>query len=159
MQASATRDVHKKTELTIFKKSGAFTLIELIIVTVIVAVLAAIALPNYTKAKEKALGQEAVANLKLIAAAEKIYRVEQGAYTRCSCADTARCNLAGSGCNPLLKLDLNPENWAYTVRVYGFGASAYIRATAERKGGGVYKNCQYTYWGNTDSITANSSCP
>ena len=143
------------------KKTSAFTLIELIIVTVIIAVLAAIALPNYTKAKEQALGKEALANLRVIAAAEKIYKVEQGLYVDCVCSNTTNCERSSGvlpGCNYLLKLDLNPENWAYDVVVNGSGASAYIRATAARQGSGGFKDCYYIVDGNGDLVSSSPSC-
>ncbi len=57
-----------------------FTLIELLIVIVIIIILAGIAMPNFAKAKERALTKEAIANLKLIAAAEKVYRMEYSTY-------------------------------------------------------------------------------
>jgi general secretion pathway protein G len=48
----------------------AFTLLEFLVVIIIIGILAALALPNFGKAKEHALGKEAIANLKLMAAAE-----------------------------------------------------------------------------------------
>lgn len=53
---------------------------ELIIVIVILGVLATLALTHYGSYQERALDREAQANLKLIVAAEKIYRMEVGGY-------------------------------------------------------------------------------
>ena len=57
-----------------------FTLIEILVVVVIIAVLAALAWPNYIGIREKSLNREAKASLALVRAAEKIYRMEQGFY-------------------------------------------------------------------------------
>ncbi|OGX19136.1 MAG: hypothetical protein A3K83_01220 [Omnitrophica WOR_2 bacterium RBG_13_44_8b] len=53
---------------------------ELLITVVIVGVLATIGFVNYSSFKESTLDREAKANLRLIVAAERIYRIEVGAY-------------------------------------------------------------------------------
>ena len=57
-----------------------FTLIEMLVVLVIIATLAALAWPNYMAIKEKTLNREAKATLALIRAAEKVYKMEEGFY-------------------------------------------------------------------------------
>jgi prepilin-type N-terminal cleavage/methylation domain-containing protein len=89
---------------------NSFTLIELLVVIIIIGILASIALPNFGPAREKAMDNEAKANIKLIIAAERIYRMENDAYYDSS---------AGS-LNDNLKLALpsgSQANWTYTATV------------------------------------------
>lgn len=127
-----------------FKKTllfpRAFSLLEILIAVVIIATLSAIAVPLYHKSKEHALGMEAVANLKLIYAAEQLYNMDHGVYMACSCGTDAQCNGA-AGCNTLLKLNLSPTNWDYSVSLFGGGVWL---ASADRQGAGAqYLDCQY----------------
>jgi type IV pilus assembly protein PilA len=90
-----------------FYKAQGFTLIELLIVVIIAGILVALGLPSYTKIKEQALDREAKVNLKLIQAAEKIYRIEVGGYY--PSGDIANLNL-------YLKLEIPSgagRNWNY----------------------------------------------
>ncbi len=83
-----------------------FTLTEMIIVVVIIAILAALALPLYRTTVLRARDREAKAMLRLIKEAEKIYRLEY--YTYWPCTDTADCNAD-------LRLDLPSQHWTYSV--------------------------------------------
>ena len=58
-----------------------FTLIELLVVVLIIGILAAVALPQYTKAVEKARSTEAIQLLGQLANAENIYQMGMGSYT------------------------------------------------------------------------------
>lgn len=57
-----------------------FTLIELLVVVLIIAVLAAIALPQYQKAVEKSRAMEAIAAVKSVAQADQMYYMTNGEY-------------------------------------------------------------------------------
>jgi len=58
----------------------AFTLLELLIVLIVVGILATIGFVNYSGVKEEALDKEAKISLRLIMAAEQIYRMDTGNY-------------------------------------------------------------------------------
>ncbi|MBU2251552.1 MAG: type II secretion system GspH family protein [Candidatus Omnitrophica bacterium] len=84
-----------------------FTLIELLVVIVVLSILAGIAVPGYIGVKQKIRDQGAKANLRLIYAAEKNYRIEARNYT--TTTDTGNTN-------ELLSLDLSDaDHWAYSV--------------------------------------------
>lgn len=59
-----------------------FTLIELLVVVLIIGVLSAVALPQYTKTVEKARAAEAITLVKNFADAEKIYQMETGSSVK-----------------------------------------------------------------------------
>jgi len=87
------------------------------VVLIIISILASIALPNYNKIKERAIDKEAIANLKLIQAAEKIYRMEIGGYY----GDSGATNI-----NTNLKLDLTEKNWQFDTDSAGKGTAARV---------------------------------
>ncbi len=124
-----------------------FTLIELILVVTVIITLALIAIPNYSKSKNRAIEKEAISNVRLMAAAERIYKMESAANAYVACADAAACNTA-------LKLNLNTTNWGYKVEVAA-GGVATITAT-----GSAISGCSYTLTSaDFDASPAPSACP
>ncbi|MBM3334309.1 prepilin-type N-terminal cleavage/methylation domain-containing protein [Candidatus Sumerlaeota bacterium] len=63
-----------------YRKTG-FTLIELLIVVAIIAILAAIAVPNFLEAQVRAKVSRVKGDLRTIATAEEAYRLEWDSYT------------------------------------------------------------------------------
>lgn len=105
------------------KKRSGFTLTELFIVVLIIAILAAIAIPVLSKNIEKSKTGEALATLNLIKMAERDYFIDNNAYT----TDFS-----------LLNID-NPNNIAGTNRYFTYtiptGDVNSFTATATRKEG------------------------
>jgi len=104
----------------------AVTLLELLTVVLIIGILVALTLPRYSTMRERAMDKEAVANLKLIQAAEKIYRMEENCYY--PTGDDAD----GGEINSFLRLQLPTSgNWDYSIPDTGGGSD--FAAEADRR--------------------------
>jgi len=68
-----------------------FTLIELLVVVLIVGILAAFSIPQYTKAVESAKADDAAGILKAIGTANRMFRLDNGQYVSSGKLDDA-CN-------------------------------------------------------------------
>jgi len=55
-----------------------FTLVEIMIVVAIIGLLAAIAIPNFVKARERAMTNACIANLKQIEGAIQVWAIDKG---------------------------------------------------------------------------------
>ncbi len=102
-----------------------FTLTELMVVVVIVGILAALVLPNYTATREKALDKEAIAGLKLIRTAERQYFGRQELFYP-NAVNVSDITLI----NANLSTDLAEDHWDYSV----VGGATTLRARAVRAG-------------------------
>jgi prepilin-type N-terminal cleavage/methylation domain-containing protein len=124
----------------IFRKK-AFTMIELMVVIVIIGVLATISVSHFSGYNEGALEKEAKSNLKLIAAAEKIYRLEVGQYVNAS-----NETVINSVLRLMLPANSTAKNWNYTVTT-NVGNTTFNATSTRTKG--PMKNTVY-YMTNTD---------
>ena len=129
-----------------FRKGGdmsskkGFTLLELIIVVIVIGVLATIAIPQYTKAVERAKGGKATSNLNLIRQAEHLYRANNDKYIAISNSNTvagAGTEFSASDLNDYIELigvDKD-EDWIYSVTVDNAAVPQTFTAQAKRDEG------------------------
>ncbi|MDD5595938.1 MAG: type II secretion system protein [Candidatus Omnitrophica bacterium] len=127
-------------------KKNAITLLELLMVIIVVGVLAAFALPKFATTREHALTKEAIANLKLVAAAERIYRMETGIFLHDG-------NEAAINQNLRLSLPTANQNWNYAVTG---NTGDVFSATATRNLTG--SSCVYTIAQGQDEPVPSGSC-
>lgn len=105
-----------------------FTLIELLVVVLIIGILAAVALPQYTKAVEKSRATEAITLLGNLATAEQIYKMGQGQFTN----DLTQLDLQLPGVTGSTATSTTTtRNFQLTVTV-PTGATNTLLATAQR---------------------------
>lgn len=89
----------KMTEKMNRKKAG-FTLVELMVVAIIVAILAAVAIPLMSGNKKRAAATEAQAAISSIWTAERMYYADKGAYV--SAPSPVDTTLPGINANDLM---------------------------------------------------------
>ena len=110
------------------KKAGGFTLIELMIVVVIIAILAALAIPRFMRSSVKAKQSEAKEILKQIYVMQRTYFQEKECYY----PSDGSSETAGAGQNiPSLYVEvMTPAYYSYTVT----GTKSTFSATAGSSG-------------------------
>jgi len=79
------------TQRVRISKSSGFTLVELLIVTIILAILAAIVVPQFTATTDDARASAFDSNLSAMRAAVELYRQQHGAYPGNVGATAATC--------------------------------------------------------------------
>ena len=109
-----------------------FTLIELLVVVLIIGILAAVALPQYTKAVEKSRAAEAMQLLGDLATAEQIHYMSANRFTQ-SLADLDM-TFPGACATVSGALETNSYHVASTIANPG-GTDEAITFTATRMGG------------------------
>lgn len=125
-----------------------FTFVELIVVVIIVAILAGLAIPNFTKTKERAFDKEAQTSLRLVQAAEKIYSLKNVFYYPLSGSATDLGEV-----NSNLLLDLSSSSWNFSI---GSASGTDFVATAARTDSSRIWRMQK---GSANPVCSGSNCP
>jgi type IV pilus assembly protein PilE len=118
----------------VIKKKG-FTLVEILVTVAILAILAAIAIPGFTKSIKKAAARQAVSYLRTIRSAEKMYYAKWGEYFQPT---------APSQLKSVLGAETNARDFSFSVAA----TPSTFTATAQRGAGTITLNDAGT-WGST----------
>ena len=121
------------------QRTKGFTLVEILIVVIILGILAAIVIPQFTQASDDARLSTLQSNLQTVRSQLELYRAEHNGLdpsTGAGAASTFEVRLtnitgedgdvAGTGCGPYLQRNFpsNPFNNLNTVRIDGAAAGA-----------------------------------
>ncbi len=136
----------------------AFTLIEILIVVVILGILAAIVIPQFTKASEEAQVGNVVTQLQTIKSQIELYRVRNnGGFPDLTTApfqdlvNVAGTNLAPDGNTYMKAPPVNPRTGTATVAA---GTAAPTAFVARGDGGWIYDAASGNFWANGfDEVT------
>ncbi len=116
-----------------------FTLIELLVVVLIIGILSSVALPQYTKAVEKARATEAIQLLGDLATAEQIYQMGMGTYTN----DMTMLDMQIPGVSASASSTAKTKN--FNVSITSANNATVFQASASRASGGVTNTSEPKY--------------
>jgi prepilin-type N-terminal cleavage/methylation domain-containing protein len=116
-----------------FWERYAFTLIELMVVVVILGIIAAFAIPNYSKAMERSHEKQILLNMQAIASAQVAYKARYGFYWPYPLSG----NVGIAQLNPALQLNIVPGNDIYGCCSDGTGVG-YV-CYGSHNAGGTFK--------------------
>lgn len=119
-----------KTVEQVTRSRQAFAIIEILIAIIILGILAAIALPDYSKSIEKSRGKNGEVNLISIYNAQKRYRLDNGNYYTCAPCNPSTINSA---------LDVHIDDPYFTYEIKSESGSGY-RVIARRISQGICGN-------------------
>ena len=113
----------------------AFTLVELLIVVIILGILAAVVIPQFSDASEDACLSSLTTNLQTMRGQIELYKIQQGAYPPAASFATLMTTSAG-GFGPYLQaIPNNPYTSTSTTGTGAVGSSAWYY----NDGTGVFK--------------------
>lgn len=135
--------MHKKIAKINMQK--AMTLMEMLIVSIIIGILAAIIIPNFIRARERGMDKQGRLMVEAIGIGEKYYRLRHGVYYG------PEGNIDDINSN--LTLDLNEVEWNCGIT----GGGATYTATCSRSKGGYSRSWEYT--SVLPQPTCGGSCP
>jgi prepilin-type N-terminal cleavage/methylation domain-containing protein len=118
------------------KMRKGFTLIELIVVVIIVAIMATFAIPQYLSATERAKSGKARNAMGLIAQAEKLYRADKDLYLAVNSSTTDNAAFvpsSGTSLNDYVELSgiVKDTDWVYVVTSTDLTENFLITATRQ----------------------------
>ncbi len=128
----------KKSYLLGFLNAKGFTLIELLVVVLIIGILAAVAMPQYQKAVEKARMTEAISLVRAIANANQVFYMANGRYATQYEMELLDIEVPGSLTTALGGKRIKTKYFIYSPNTDGGGALAVAQHTAQNGSSDVY---------------------
>ena len=127
------------------KQQSGFTIVELLIVIVVIAILAAISIVAYNGIQQRARDTERMSELTSLQKALELYHADNDAYPLCGATGPNSTNALGSGAvTSCLTDDLVPK-YIQSIPTDPINSSSYIY----RYGTGYKKNSAISYSTNT----------